>query len=175
ETFFGCINTLRDALIVIEGARQGLFPRVKHRPTLLDSVNIKSGSIFVWEQSEVKIVRWTDGKKWSNSKDIGAFVSYFERKEGEGDDEGSLDNRLHKKVTSVVTSDNLKFHLVAYYVPKDITSHLLKPPSSTLVEVPQKYYSRVKQHSSTNHWTQELSSRSPESTNELTVQKSSND
>ncbi|KAI9142665.1 hypothetical protein BKA69DRAFT_1065722 [Paraphysoderma sedebokerense] len=53
-------------------------------------------------------------------------------------------NRLHKKILSVKTADNRKFHLVSYYTPQDVADGTLPPASSVSwlsdVKVPMKYY-----------------------------------
>lgn len=48
---------------------------------LLDSERaamIRPGNVFVWDESETGIRRWTDGKLWSASRVHGAFLTYRE-------------------------------------------------------------------------------------------------
>jgi hypothetical protein len=78
ETYFGYIETVQDALLVIEAARRGLLPRAQHRLTDSERANIRSGSIFVWDESEVGMRRWTDGRSWSPSRVNGCFLNYRE-------------------------------------------------------------------------------------------------
>lgn len=39
---------------------------------------IKSGSVFVWDEREAGMRRWTDGKSWSASRVNGSFLTYRE-------------------------------------------------------------------------------------------------
>ncbi|KAI9592613.1 Gti1/Pac2 family-domain-containing protein [Syncephalis fuscata] len=67
ETYFGYIDNVQDALLIIEAAR--------------------NGSIFVWDESEAGMRRWTDGRAWSPSRVSGCFLNYRElehRRRGPG-------------------------------------------------------------------------------------------
>ncbi|KAJ3099289.1 hypothetical protein HDU97_003307 [Phlyctochytrium planicorne] len=71
ETFFGYLDTPQDALILMEAARLnglGLLPKVKSRLSSAERSAIRSGSIFVFDQEEASIKRWTDGLNWSPSR-----------------------------------------------------------------------------------------------------------
>ncbi|KAF9074567.1 Gti1/Pac2 family-domain-containing protein [Rhodocollybia butyracea] len=81
----GWIETTQDALLILEAARQGLVPRVRRR--LVDSERklITSGSVFVFDEDESGIKRWTDGFFWSPSRILGNFLLYREtEKRGPG-------------------------------------------------------------------------------------------
>jgi hypothetical protein len=99
----GWIETTRDALLILEAARRGLIPRVTRR--LIDSERkmITSGSVFVFDEDESGIKRWTDGFFWSPSRILGNFLLYREtdkrgaghrsiRADQEVSEEGSNDN-----------------------------------------------------------------------------------
>lgn len=74
----GWIETTGDALLILEAARRGLIPRVTRR--LIDSERkmITSGSVFVFDEDESGIKRWTDGLFWSPSRILGNFLLYRE-------------------------------------------------------------------------------------------------
>lgn len=70
----GWIETTGDALLILEAARRGMIPRVTRR--LVDSERrmITSGSVFVFDEDESGIKRWTDGFFWSPSRILGNFL-----------------------------------------------------------------------------------------------------
>ncbi|ORZ40879.1 Gti1/Pac2 family-domain-containing protein [Catenaria anguillulae PL171] len=78
ETFFGAITNIDDALLLVEAVRLGTARRLRRRLTENQQLLIRSGSVFVWNESEAKIKRWTDGRHWSNSRMKGRFFLYKE-------------------------------------------------------------------------------------------------
>ncbi|KAI9142705.1 Gti1/Pac2 family-domain-containing protein [Paraphysoderma sedebokerense] len=136
ETFYGSIETVNEALAIIEATRRGVLPRVLRRLNQRERLSIKSGSVFVWEEGETGILRWTDGRCWSSSRVIsGHFILYCEQPKGHSKkrfvSEELAKTRLHKKILSVATSDGKNFHLAAYYVPEQVERMLL-PSASAL-------------------------------------------
>lgn len=144
ETFFGYVNSIWQALILIEAARLGVLPRIKRRLRETDRRSIKSGAIFVWDEEEAGIIRWTDGLRWSSSKDFGDFVAYVQKEDDNAEEFIPFSELLHKKVLSVVTADKRRFHLASYYTPKDISDGKLPLPPHNLVHIPTDYYSRLR-------------------------------
>ncbi|KAI9142704.1 Gti1/Pac2 family-domain-containing protein [Paraphysoderma sedebokerense] len=135
ETFHGAVETVNEALAIIQAARTGVLPRIKRRLNETERRIIKSGSVFVWEEEESGIMRWTDGRCWSSSRVVGGhFIVYLEQPKGHSKKRfvspELARTRLHKKVISMVTPDIKHFHLVAYYVPMDVDSGRLRPASS---------------------------------------------
>jgi hypothetical protein len=59
------IETTEDALLILEAARRGLIPRVTRRLVDRERRMITSGSVFVFDEDESGIKRWTDGLLWS--------------------------------------------------------------------------------------------------------------
>ncbi|KAG8759845.1 hypothetical protein FRC12_009678 [Ceratobasidium sp. 428] len=55
------IETTEDALLILEAARRGLIPRVTRRLVDRERRMITSGSVFVFDEDESGIKRWTDG------------------------------------------------------------------------------------------------------------------
>ncbi|KAF7361005.1 Global transcription regulator sge1 [Mycena sanguinolenta] len=84
----GWIETTGDALLILEAARRGLIPRVTRR--LHDTERphmISSGAVFVFDEGESGIKRWTDGCFWSPSRILGNFLIYRET-DGKGQGHG---------------------------------------------------------------------------------------
>ncbi|KAI9142097.1 hypothetical protein BKA69DRAFT_341017 [Paraphysoderma sedebokerense] len=58
ESFFGCINDFYDAIVVVEAARIGKTRRIERRQDIPKNI-LRSGSVFVYSESESRILRWT--------------------------------------------------------------------------------------------------------------------
>ncbi|EPS96773.1 hypothetical protein FOMPIDRAFT_1167180 [Fomitopsis schrenkii] len=81
----GFIETTGDALLILEAARRGMIPRVTRRLVDAERKMITSGSVFVFDEDESGIKRWTDGFFWSPSRILGNFLLYREtEKRGAG-------------------------------------------------------------------------------------------
>ena len=78
ETYNGHVRTPADAILLFEACRIGLLPRVQRRLSEKERQQIKSGSVFVWDEREAGMRRWTDGKSWSASRVSGSFLTYRE-------------------------------------------------------------------------------------------------
>ncbi|KAF2495357.1 camp independent regulatory protein, partial [Lophium mytilinum] len=78
ETYQGHVRTPTDAILLFEACRLGLLPRVQRRLSEKERQQIKSGSVFVWDEREAGMRRWTDGKSWSASRVSGSFLTYRE-------------------------------------------------------------------------------------------------
>ncbi|KIJ35757.1 hypothetical protein M422DRAFT_782440, partial [Sphaerobolus stellatus SS14] len=77
-----CIRDARDAEIVLEAVKYGVLQRVQRRLNEGErSMFIRSGAIFVWEESDDEngIKRWTDGRTWTQSRAKEPFLFYEER------------------------------------------------------------------------------------------------
>jgi hypothetical protein len=92
ETYYGHVRTPADAIILFEACRIGLLPRVQRRLSEKERQSIRSGSVFVWDEREAGMRRWTDGKSWSASRVSGSFLTYreMEGKRGGGVAQSSL-------------------------------------------------------------------------------------
>ncbi|KAJ1914841.1 Gluconate transport-inducing protein [Mycoemilia scoparia] len=88
ETYYGFIETSHDALLVFEACRLNLLTRVQRRFGERERQSIRSGSVFVWDEEESGMRRWTDGRTWSPSRVHGSFLIYYE-----------LEGRRHQFVT----------------------------------------------------------------------------
>ncbi|KAJ7078118.1 Gti1/Pac2 family-domain-containing protein [Mycena belliarum] len=74
----GWIETTGDALLILEAARRGFIPRATRRLVDAERRMITSGSVFVFDEDESGIKRWTDGCFWSPSRTLGNFLLYRE-------------------------------------------------------------------------------------------------
>lgn len=142
ETYNGHVRTPQDAIILFEACRIGMLPRVQRRLSEKERQSIRSGSVFVWDEREAGMRRWTDGKSWSASRVSGSFLTYREmegkrgaaggvppvktpesgRNSGEdGDGEEGPDgyrykaDGLMKQSFSITTSTNQHLHLISYF------------------------------------------------------------
>ncbi|KAL2208264.1 hypothetical protein CC79DRAFT_1245314, partial [Sarocladium strictum] len=127
ETYHGYVRTPDDAIKLFEACRLGLLPRVQRRLSENERQLIRSGSVFIWDEREAGMRRWTDGKSWSASIVIGSFLTYreMERKQGGGfrndkrngskEDYRYKADGLMKQSFSITTSTGQHLHLVSYY------------------------------------------------------------
>lgn len=77
------LRDARDALVVFEAVRIGVLPLIKRRLTSDERDQLSSGNVFVWEEAEHKggLERWTDGRRWSQSRMKGEYLFYEEKVE----------------------------------------------------------------------------------------------
>ncbi|KAF9549620.1 hypothetical protein EC957_003156 [Mortierella hygrophila] len=78
ETFRGYIETTQDTLLIFEACRRGLLPRICRRLQEKERRIVQSGTVFVFDERESGIKRWTDGLVWSPSRILGNFLVYRE-------------------------------------------------------------------------------------------------
>jgi len=78
ETYYGQVRSPSDAIVLFEACRLGILPRVQRRLSEKERQQIRSGSVFVWDEREAGMRRWTDGKSWSASRVSGSFLTYRE-------------------------------------------------------------------------------------------------
>lgn len=112
ETYKGRITCLKDALLILEGTRLGLLPKIKRRLNEVERQYIVANTVFAWNETECGMKRWTDGKNWLASKVHGSFLVYKEL-----DSKRKVKkNGLIKQSFSLTTKQNQKIHLI-YYAP----------------------------------------------------------
>ncbi|KAJ7620274.1 Gti1/Pac2 family-domain-containing protein [Roridomyces roridus] len=77
------IRDITDAHRVLEAVRLKILPLVKRRLLGHERASLRSGNVFVWEESESEdgLVRWTEGRRWSQSKMRGECLYYEEQVE----------------------------------------------------------------------------------------------
>ncbi|KAK3806709.1 MAG: Gti1/Pac2 family-domain-containing protein [Benniella sp.] len=126
ETFHGFIESTQDTLLIFEACRRGLLPRVCRRLQEKERRIVQSGTVFVFDERESGIKRWTDGLVWSPSRILGNFLVYREldrrnsgkkdlspidraSRAGSSDPESSMDkNRERALVGSLTNSYRFK-------------------------------------------------------------------
>ncbi|KAK6086465.1 Gti1/Pac2 family protein [Seiridium cupressi] len=158
ETYNGFVRTPADAIKLFEACRLGLLPRVQRRLSEKERQSIRSGSVFVWDEREAGMRRWTDGKSWSASRVSGSFLTYREmegkrgsgfgssrRSNGRTPDSGRFSDEdpdgepegyrykadgLMKQSFSITTSQGQHLHLISYYSRPHPGAPDLPQPSS---------------------------------------------
>ncbi|KAJ7757250.1 Gti1/Pac2 family-domain-containing protein, partial [Mycena maculata] len=77
------IRDITDAHRVLEAVRMDILPLVRRRLLPQERAQLQSGNVFVWEESEPEdgLVRWTDGRRWSQSRMRGDYLYYEEKME----------------------------------------------------------------------------------------------
>ncbi|KAM0293623.1 hypothetical protein ACHAPM_011624 [Fusarium culmorum] len=159
ETYYGYVKTSRDAFILLEACRLGILSRVQRRLLEEEKQAIRSGSVFVWDEGEADIRRWTDGKIWSSSRVSGSLLKYREM-EGKPGEFFSTNRRHYDKTTGsgrgrdenqhrrgymrqsfkaggfvkasliTTTSSGQYLHLISYYRPSQHGQPELQQPAN---------------------------------------------
>ncbi|KAI0317881.1 Gti1/Pac2 family-domain-containing protein [Amylostereum chailletii] len=75
------IRDARDAHILLEAVRLNILPLITRRLTDNERHQLCSGNVFVWEEADFKggLERWTDGRRWSQSRMRGDYLFYEEK------------------------------------------------------------------------------------------------
>ncbi|KAJ7488903.1 Gti1/Pac2 family-domain-containing protein [Mycena latifolia] len=75
------IRDINDAHLVFEAVRLNVLPLIKRRLVPYERAQLRSGNVFVWEESETEdgLVRWTEGRRWSQSRMRGDCLFYEEK------------------------------------------------------------------------------------------------
>ncbi|KAJ3216233.1 hypothetical protein HK099_005943 [Clydaea vesicula] len=121
-------------------------------------INIKSGNVFVWDEAESGIKRWTDGRSWSPSRSSGQFLVYKETEprqravsvisDGHSDSGQTANSSpnanaaagsefvvkedgLIKKTIKVETTLGRRQHLISYFTKSDYDKNAFITPSKT--------------------------------------------
>ncbi|KAJ2121579.1 Gluconate transport-inducing protein [Coemansia sp. RSA 720] len=150
-TYRGYIATTDDALLMFEACRLGMLQRRTRRLCERERNMLDSGCVYVWDESESGIRRWTDGKRWSPSRVNGCFLSYSEL-EPKSDElpltsDVPLDNGMTKKSMTLFTTQNSKLHLICYFSKHDVDSGRLVTPSQDPrlceISIPRALYPEI--------------------------------
>ncbi|UZJ53146.1 hypothetical protein CBS101457_002466 [Exobasidium rhododendri] len=75
-THEGYISSTHDALIIFECVARGMMPKITRRLREDERKLIRSGQIFIFDEKESGIKRWTDGLLWSPSRILWNFLVY---------------------------------------------------------------------------------------------------
>ncbi|KAJ4486548.1 Gti1/Pac2 family-domain-containing protein [Lentinula edodes] len=77
------IRDAQDAHVVLEAVRLRILPLIKRRLVASERDTLSTGNVFVWEEAEDEggLLRWTDGRRWSQSRMRGDYLFYEEKVE----------------------------------------------------------------------------------------------
>lgn len=76
-TYTGFIGSTYDAAVLLEACIQGRLLRLIHRPATVCRGQIaRSGHVFIFEEKESGVRRWTDDLTWSPSRKLDGFLLY---------------------------------------------------------------------------------------------------
>ncbi|KII83771.1 hypothetical protein PLICRDRAFT_58224 [Plicaturopsis crispa FD-325 SS-3] len=77
------LRDANDAHILLEAVRLNILPLITRRLSPAERDVLTSGSTFVWEEAEDDggLLRWTDGRRWSQSRMRGDYLFYEEKVE----------------------------------------------------------------------------------------------
>lgn len=77
------VRDAKDAHVVLEAVRLNMLPLIKRRLTASEREQLSPGNVFVWEEAENDggLLRWTDGRRWSQSRMRGDYLFYEEKME----------------------------------------------------------------------------------------------
>lgn len=149
ESYHGAVLSPTDAVILLEAARQRLIPKITRRLKDHERQQIKTGSIFIWNEKEAKMRRWTDGRSWSASRVTGAFLTYREMESSNNEDSNDFrykNDGLIKQSFSLTTLKGEKFHLISYTTTKEFSTSkfMNKTPSNDPIlkdiKIPKNVY-----------------------------------
>ncbi|CAE6432254.1 unnamed protein product [Rhizoctonia solani] len=103
------IRTAHDAHVVFEAVRRGLLPMITHRLSASDRDLLRSGEVFCWEEADYKggLERWTDGRKWSQSRMREPFLFYTENVMMTPEEKEAKAARRHPILASATRHPNL--------------------------------------------------------------------
>ncbi|KAL1744806.1 Gti1/Pac2 family-domain-containing protein [Schizophyllum fasciatum] len=73
----------RDAHIILEAVRRKILPLITRRLGTPERELLTSGNVFVWQEDDHDggLLRWTDGRRWSQSRMRGDYLFYEEKVE----------------------------------------------------------------------------------------------
>ena len=121
-TYIGYIESQSDVLLLLEALLRGILKPTAKRLTFKERQEVKSGHVYIYDEQQTGICRWTDGKKWSPSRILGSFLIYKE----------IGDSSMLLKKTINVSYNQTVYHLVAYYNENDLSFNRLERPSEVL-------------------------------------------
>ncbi|CAG8488834.1 4136_t:CDS:2 [Gigaspora rosea] len=111
ETFNGKIQTVNDAMIIFgkaEACRKGILQRTTRRLLEKEKEELRSGQVYVFDEQESGIKRWTDGRLWSPSRIIKDFLVY--RELATRDRSVKRDETIDEILQRRVQAEGLKVH-----------------------------------------------------------------
>ncbi|KAH9214631.1 Gti1/Pac2 family-domain-containing protein, partial [Leptodontidium sp. 2 PMI_412] len=136
-TYQGYVRTREDAILLFEACQLDVLPKILRRLSRKErKVLISPGAVFVWDELEAGIQRWTDGRLWGS---IALSETFIIRREMERkvrrtsivDENGYIykPNGLVRTSMTITTSGR-QLHLVTYHDPSRGNSPDLPTPTS---------------------------------------------
>lgn len=128
-TFVGYVGSIKDVNLLLDACIQGSLPLLPRRlQSDEQAMLIRSGSIFIYDESVSNIKRWTDGRPWSPRRSQGDFYIYREiEKKGRG--RAIKEGGLVRKMISYVR-DGISYGLVSYFTDDDVHRGVLTSPTT---------------------------------------------
>ncbi|KAH9449079.1 hypothetical protein Pst134EB_019914 [Puccinia striiformis f. sp. tritici] len=128
ETWFGLVQTPRDAYLLLEACRVGMLHRITRRLTDLErSQIIRPGAVFCVGGKG----GWNQALDRSSSRVSGAFLIYSELLSAvTRDSHAHISDPLLKQSFSSTTLDGDRLHLIAYYSKSALDSGQLRTPTA---------------------------------------------
>lgn len=134
ESFYGKVQTMSDAMALMEAGHKGLIPKVKSRLTKHECQKIRSGSVFVWGGNESDMVRWTDHLSWTSSRLATSSLLYKQEQVHKPKSRRARQRKiryeevsmlrqgedLYKQTYYHVMDNGEKLNLVAYFYESDL-------------------------------------------------------
>ncbi|KAI0223951.1 Gluconate transport-inducing protein, partial [Massospora cicadina] len=143
ESYVGYVQTVNDALRLFEAVSLGILPTTNRRLSGTERRAIRSGSVFIFDETASGVQRWTDGLRWSASRLNGHFLIYHQKG---ADHTHPPRHPLIKRTISVVTADKRKMVLICYYSLRDVDANRLLSPTMDArlrgIIIPHNYYFR---------------------------------
>jgi hypothetical protein len=130
ETYRGYIKTQDDAIKLFEACHLGYLTQLDCRPSRMQLESIRPGSVFVWDNNEIKIKRWMDCRKWDSARKSGGFLIYRELEKGTCPPRYKP-NGLIKQVFSRRAYTGEYFRLVSYEAGQSAKLDLPRPTTDT--------------------------------------------
>ncbi|EJD49490.1 hypothetical protein AURDEDRAFT_59528 [Auricularia subglabra TFB-10046 SS5] len=99
------VRNAHDAHVVFEAVRLGILPMIRRRLAPSERDLLKSGEVFVWEEAEQKgsLERWTDGRRWSQSRMREPFLFYEEKVQTTPEEKEAKAARRYQRTTDPMT------------------------------------------------------------------------
>ncbi|KAJ7726528.1 Gti1/Pac2 family-domain-containing protein [Mycena metata] len=102
------LRDVTDAHRVLEAVRRHTLPLIRRRLVSHERAQLKSGNVFVWEEAEDSdeggLVRWTEGRRWSQSRMRGDYLFYEEKIETTQEEKQAKAARRANKASDLAAS-----------------------------------------------------------------------
>ncbi|KAH7348458.1 gluconate transport inducer 1/Pac2, partial [Rhexocercosporidium sp. MPI-PUGE-AT-0058] len=74
-TYYGGVHTREDAILLLEACQLDILPKISRRLSRKErKILIEPGAVFIWDEAEAGIQRWTDGRLWGSITVSDSFI-----------------------------------------------------------------------------------------------------